>query len=316
ISTVSMIEQMSSDLRISPIDIMRDCENYPLLSKKTASLTKTAAMFDDLKEADENKPLDEMLDYLLDKTGYAAYMKSLGDEGAARMENINELKSTMVEYMENAGEGYSLSGFLEEVSLFTDIDKLDESSDAVTLMTIHSAKGLEFTNVFIVGMEEGIFPGVRSMDSLEDLEEERRLAYVAVTRAKKRLYITHAQQRMLFGSTNRNLISRFVKEIPADYINRIDSTVKTRKATEDDVIIQNTSKAYTLQSQLANKKIEQAKKNASVDYSVGERVKHNIFGEGTIISVTKISNDSMLEVAFDKVGTKKLMANFAKIQKI
>lgn len=315
-TTVSMIEQMSSDLHTSPIDIMRNCEDYPLLSKKTASLTKTAAMFDDLKEAAENKPLDEMLDYLLDKTGYAAYMRSLGDEGAARMENINELKSTMVEYMKNAGDDYSLSGFLEEVSLFTDIDKLDESSDAVTLMTIHSAKGLEFPNVFIVGMEEGIFPGVRSMDSLEDLEEERRLAYVAVTRAKKRLYITHAQQRMLFGSTNRNLVSRFVKEIPADYINRIDSTVKTRKATEDDIIIQNTSKAYTLQSQIASKKIEQAKKNAVVEYTVGERVKHNVFGEGTILSVTKVSNDSMLEVAFEKVGTKKLMANFAKIQKL
>lgn len=317
-TTVSMIEQMSSDLGISPIEVMKNSESYPLLSKKTAQLVKTADMFIELKNIAETKPLDEMLDILLDKTGYAAYMKSLGDEGIARMENINELKSTMVEYMNGKAEGeeYSLSEFLEEISLFTDIDKLDESADAVVMMTIHSAKGLEFPNVFIVGMEDGIFPGVRSMDSLEDLEEERRLAYVAITRAKEHLYITHAQQRMLFGSTNRNLVSRFVKEIPADYINRIDSTVKTRKATEDDVIIQNTSKAYTLQSQIANKKIEQAKKNIVVEYEVGERVKHNIFGEGTVLSVKKMSNDAMLEIAFDKVGTKKLMANFAKIQKI
>lgn len=317
-TTVSMIEQMSSDLGISPIEVMKNSESYPLLSKKTAQLVKTADMFIELKNIAETKPLDEMLDILLDKTGYAAYMKSLGDEGIARMENINELKSTMVEYMNGKadGEEYSLSEFLEEISLFTDIDKLDESADAVVMMTIHSAKGLEFPNVFIVGMEDGIFPGVRSMDSLEDLEEERRLAYVAITRAKEHLYITHAQQRMLFGSTNRNLVSRFVKEIPADYINRIDSTVKTRKATEDDVIIQNTSKAYTLQSQIASKKIEQAKKNIVVEYEVGERVKHNIFGEGTVLSVKKMSNDSMLEIAFDKVGTKKLMANFAKIQKI
>lgn len=317
-TTVSMIEQMSSDLGISPIEVMKNSESYPLLSKKTAQLVKTADMFIELKNIAETKPLDEMLDILLDKTGYAAYMKSLGDEGIARMENINELKSTMVEYMNGKAEGeeYSLSEFLEEISLFTDIDKLDESADAVVMMTIHSAKGLEFPNVFIVGMEDGIFPGVRSMDSLEDLEEERRLAYVAITRAKEHLYITHAQQRMLFGSTNRNLVSRFVKEIPADYINRIDSTVKTRKATEDDVIIQNTSKAYTLQSQIASKKIEQAKKNIVVEYEVGERVKHNIFGEGTVLSVKKMSNDSMLEIAFDKVGTKKLMANFAKIQKI
>lgn len=317
-TTVSMIEQMSSDLGISPIEVMKNSESYPLLSKKTAQLVKTADMFIELKNIAETKPLDEMLDILLDKTGYAAYMKCLGDEGIARMENINELKSTMVEYMNGKAEGeeYSLSEFLEEISLFTDIDKLDESADAVVMMTIHSAKGLEFPNVFIVGMEDGIFPGVRSMDSLEDLEEERRLAYVAITRAKEHLYITHAQQRMLFGSTNRNLVSRFVKEIPADYINRIDSTVKTRKATEDDVIIQNTSKAYTLQSQIASKKIEQAKKNIVVEYEVGERVKHNIFGEGTVLSVKKMSNDSMLEIAFDKVGTKKLMANFAKIQKI
>lgn len=317
-TTVSMIEQMSSDLGISPIEVMKNSESYPLLSKKTAQLVKTADMFIELKNIAGTKPLDEMLDILLDKTGYASYMKSLGDEGIARMENINELKSTMVEYMNGKAEGeeYSLSEFLEEISLFTDIDKLDESADAVVMMTIHSAKGLEFPNVFIVGMEDGIFPGVRSMDSLEDLEEERRLAYVAITRAKEHLYITHAQQRMLFGSTNRNLVSRFVKEIPADYINRIDSTVKTRKATEDDVIIQNTSKAYTLQSQIASKKIEQAKKNIVVEYEVGERVKHNIFGEGTVLSVKKMSNDSMLEIAFDKVGTKKLMANFAKIQKI
>lgn len=317
-TTVSMIEQMSSDLGISPIEVMKNSESYPLLSKKTVQLVKTADMFIELKNIAETKPLDEMLDILLDKTGYAAYMKSLGDEGIARMENINELKSTMVEYMNGKAEGeeYSLSEFLEEISLFTDIDKLDESADAVVMMTIHSAKGLEFPNVFIVGMEDGIFPGVRSMDSLEDLEEERRLAYVAITRAKEHLYITHAQQRMLFGSTNRNLVSRFVKEIPADYINRIDSTVKTRKATEDDVIIQNTSKAYTLQSQIASKKIDQAKKNIVVEYEVGERVKHNIFGEGTVLSVKKMSNDSMLEIAFDKVGTKKLMANFAKIQKI
>lgn len=317
-TTVSMIEQMSSDLKISPIEIMKNAENYPILSKKSASLVKTADMFMELRKLSETAPLDELLDTLLEKTGYAAYMKTLGDEGAARMENISELKSTMAEYMNSKveGEEYSLSEFLEEISLFTDIDKMDDNTDAVNMMTIHSAKGLEFNNIFIIGMEEGIFPGVRSMDSVENLEEERRLAYVAITRARKKLYITHAQQRMLFGSTNRNLVSRFVKEIPPEYINRIDSTVNVRKATEDDVIIQNTSKAYTLQSQIANKKIEQAKKSRSVEFEVGERVKHNIFGEGTVLSVKKISNDAMLEIAFEKVGTKKVMANFAKIQKI
>ncbi len=316
-STVSMIEQISNDLRISPVEVMKNSESYPLLSKKSSVLVKTADMFISLREAAEEKPLDELLDLLLEKTGYAAYMKSLGDEGAVRMENINELKSTMVDYMESKeDEDYSLSGFLEEISLFTDADKMDASADAVNMMTIHSAKGLEFPNVFIVGMEDGIFPGVRSMDSPEDLEEERRLAYVAVTRAKKRLYITHAQQRMLFGSVNRNIISRFAKEIPPEYIERIDSTVKACDASEEEVIAHSSAKAYTLQNQLAEMKMERAKKNANAEYTVGERVRHNVFGDGTVLSVKKMSNDAMLEIAFEKVGTKKLMANFAKIQKL
>ena len=241
-------------------------------------------------------------------------MKALGEEGTGRMENINELKSTMIQYMEAAGDEATLSGFLEEISLYSDIDSLNESDDAVSMMTMHSAKGLEFPTVFIVGMEEGIFPSSRSLDSLEDMEEERRIAYVAITRAKRKLYITHAKQRMLFGSTNRNLISRFAKEIDSEYVEKIDSTVKVMDDSER-VIVQSTPK-YSLKSEIASRKADQTKKNASADFSVGERVKHNVFGEGTILSVKKISNDAMLEIAFDTVGTKKLMANFAKITKI
>ena len=267
-----------------------------------------------LIEFAETHTLSELLDELLDKTGYANAMKALGDEGAGRLENISELKTTMEQYTEANGEEASLSGFLEEISLYTDVDKLEEDSDVVYMMTMHSAKGLEFPTVFVVGMEEGIFPGMRSMNSLEDMEEERRLAYVAITRAKKKLYISHAKQRMLFGSTNRNLISRFAKEIDSDYVERIDSTMKIADES-NDVIVQSVPK-YSIQSDLANRKVEQAKKKAEADYSVGERVKHNIFGEGTVLSVKKISNDAMLEIAFDSVGTKKLMANFAKITKI
>lgn len=313
-TTLSMIEQIAGDLNMSPIEVMKNSENYPLLSKKAAVLTKTADMFIYLSDFSENHSLSELLDELLDKTGYANSMKALGDEGLGRMENINELKTTMAQYSEINGDEASLSGFLEEISLYTDVDKPEDNGDVVSMMTMHSAKGLEFPTVFIVGMEDGIFPSVRSMNSLEDMEEERRLAYVAITRAKEKLYITHAKQRMLFGSTNRNLISRFAKEIDAEYVERIDSTVKIVD-DGNDVIVQNTPK-YSLRSELANRKVEQAKKAASHDFTVGERVKHNIFGEGTILSVKKISNDAMLEVAFDSVGTKKLMANFAKISKI
>ena len=313
-TTLSMIEQISVDLNVSPIDVMRDSENYAPVAKKSALLTKTAAMFDHLTEFAETHTLSELLDELLDKSGYANAMKALGDEGTGRLENISELKTTMEQYTEANGEEATLSGFLEEISLYTDVDKLEEDSDVVYMMTMHSAKGLEFPTVFVVGMEEGIFPGVRSMNSLEDMEEERRLAYVAITRAKKKLYISHAKQRMLFGSTNRNLISRFAKEIDSDYVERVDSTMKIAD-DNNDVIVQSVPK-YTLQSELANRKVEQAKKKAEADFSVGERVKHNIFGEGTVLSVKKISNDAMLEIAFDSVGTKKLMANFAKITKI
>ncbi len=313
-TTLSMIEQISVDLNVSPIDVMRDSESYAPVAKKSALLTKTAAMFDHLIEFAETHTLSELLDELLDKTGYANAMKALGDEGTGRLENISELKTTMEQYTEANGEEASLSGFLEEISLYTDVDKLEEDSDVVYMMTMHSAKGLEFPTVFVVGMEEGIFPSVRSMNSLEDMEEERRLAYVAITRAKKKLYISHAKQRMLFGSTNRNLISRFAKEIDSDYVERVDSTMKIAD-DNNDVIVQSVPK-YTLQSELANRKVEQAKKKAEADFSVGERVKHNIFGEGTVLSVKKISNDAMLEIAFDSVGTKKLMANFAKITKI
>ncbi len=313
-TTLSMIEQIAGDLKASPIEIMRDSESYGPLAKKSALLTKTANMFISLSEFAETHTLAELLDELLDKTGYANAMKALGDEGAGRLENIAELKTTMAQYTEANGEDASLSGFLEEISLYTDVDKLEDNGDVVCMMTMHSAKGLEFPTVFIVGMEEGIFPGVRSMNSLEDMEEERRLAYVAITRAKEKLYISHAKQRMLFGSTNRNLISRFAKEIDSDYVERVDSTM--RMADDDsDVIVQSVPK-YTLQSEIANRKVEQAKKNVSADFTVGERVKHNVFGEGTVLSVKKISNDAMLEVAFDSVGTKKLMANFAKITKI
>lgn len=315
-ATVSMIEQISGDLNISPIEVMRDCASYPVLSKKSLVLVKTANMFIHLSDFAETHSLSELLDELLDKTGYAAAMKALGDEGIGRLENISELKTTMTQYEEANGDEASLSGFLEEISLYTDLDKLDNDDNAVSMMTMHSAKGLEFPTVFIVGAEEGIFPGNRSMDTQEDMEEERRLAYVAITRAKEKLFITYAKQRMLFGFTNRNLISRFAKEIGKDYVEKIDSTVRTEETSAADEVIVQSAPKYSLKSELANRKAEQSKKSVNADFSVGERVRHNVFGDGTVLSVKKISNDAMLEVAFDSVGTKKLMANFAKITKI
>ncbi len=318
-ATVSMIEQIANDLGSSPIEIMRDAENYPLLSKKAAALSSLSKTFDMFAEKAEELELPELLDLIMDKSGYAAALAAQGDEGQGRLENIAELKSTMQEYTENSDEP-SLSEFLEEISLYTDVDRLAEDDNAVCLMTMHSAKGLEFPEVFIVGMEEGIFPGTRSMDSLEDMEEERRLAYVAITRAKKNLYLTYAAQRMIFGSTTRNFVSRFVKEIDSDLLCKIDKTVRNKKAEKDEGIIAASGgrNPFSLQNELMERKTAAAKQSAaaSADYSEGERVKHKVFGEGTIVSVKKMSNDAMLEVNFDNVGTKKIMANFAKLTKL
>lgn len=311
-STLALLSDITNDLGMNLLDAMRNSDDYPMLAKKSAPLKKTAAMFDNLIEIAETQPLDVFFDELLSKTGYLEYMKSLGDEGITRLENINELKSTVIAYMNDAEEP-SLNGFLEEIALYTDLDKMDANADAVTMMTVHSAKGLEFTNVFAIGMEDGIFPSGRCLDSDEELEEERRLAYVAITRAKKRLYVSSASQRMLFGSTQRNFTSRFIKEIDKQLIEKHDNTIVDNT---DKPPVHREVKSMSLQQQLSRNKKTTTPPAKNEEYTVGERVKHNIFGEGTILSVKKMANDAMLEVAFEKVGTKKIMANFAKLQKI
>lgn len=313
-ATVTVLEEISRDLKLSPLEVMRNSSDYPPLSKKSAVLKAVAEIFDDLIEKADTIPLDEFLDEVLDKTGYMAYLKSMGEEGTSRIENVNELHSTIASYV-NEAEEPTLSGFLEEVALYTEADRDSGLDDKVTLMTIHSAKGLEYDNIYVVGMEEGIFPGFRSMDSLEELEEERRLAYVAITRAKKHLYISSAAQRMLYGQTQRNLTSRFIKEIGSEFIEKHDNTTALKKKDKSDDTVTSVHSS-SLQQQLARNRTKQTAKNENVEFNVGDRVIHNIFGEGVVISAQKITNDSMLEIAFDKVGTKKIMANFAKIRKI
>ena len=311
-ATLSMLDDITRDLGLSPMEVLRNAGDYPVLSKKAASLRSVAKMFDALTEAAETLPLDEFFDLLLEKTGYKAMLTAMGDEGVTKLENVEELKSTLLTYMEGAEEP-TLSGFLEEISLYTDQDRNEEADDAVTLMTIHSAKGLEYDTVFLIGMEDGIFPGVRSMESEESLEEERRLAYVAITRAKRQLYLVSAAQRMLFGTTNRNLTSRFLKEIDPELIEKHDNTVSARHVKEPAVTVVH---SISLQQQLAKQKSQAGTGEQSVHYAQGDRIHHNIFGDGTILTVREMANDALLEIEFDKVGKKKLMANFAKIKKL
>lgn len=315
-ATVAAVEQISRDMGISPLEVMRNAGNYAPLSRKSTALETAAKMFDGLCEKSKTMSLDELLDELVDDTGYRQYMDTLGEEGITRMENIAELKTTMRQYSETAEEP-SLSGFLEEISLYTDTDKYEEQTNVVSLMTIHTAKGLEFPIVFVVGMEDGIFPSARCMDSEDDLEEERRLAYVAITRAKKELYLTHCAQRMFYGRINSNMVSRFAKEITTELVDKVDGTIKLTKNTGTSSPMGFSAKSsgsVSLESQIATQKKASAVSN--VVFAVGDRIKHKVFGEGTVISAKKMSNDTMLEVSFDDVGTKKLMANFAKLEKV
>ena len=309
-ATMEMLENITRDLGISPIDVMRDSETYPVLSKKVTHLKKFALMVDELTDAVKTMQLDEFFDLLLQKTGYADYLKNMGEEGKIRLENVQELKSNILKYMKES-ELPSLENFLEEVSLYADAEQTETTPDTVSMMTIHAAKGLEFKTVFLIGMEENIFPSARSINSLDenDLEEERRLAYVAITRAKKQLCVSTTDRRMLFGMTTSNPRSRFLGEIQGDCIEQVQSKKNVAAGTRKVEMVQSIS----LQQQLASRRNHHPQKTAakSVNYSVGARVRHQIFGEGTILSVTDMANDSMLEIGFDQVGTKKVMANFA-----
>ena len=312
-ATVTKIEQISSDLGENPLEIMYKSDSLAPIVARSKQLKSLAEMFYELAELVDVIPLEELLDEVMDRSGYELYLKSQGDEGITRLENIAELKSTMANYEENSEEP-TLAGFLEEISLYTDIDNFDEDGDYVVMMTMHSAKGLEFPKVFVVGMEENIFPSSRSCESEEEIEEERRLAYVAITRAKEKLYLTHARQRMLYGRTDSNRVSRFIKELPVENIEKTEEPGMEDFFPASDKQV-NAPYSINLQQQLAQRN-RTSDQMQSQEFSVGDRVKHNIFGEGLVLSATKMANDTLLEIAFETKGTKKIMANFAKLKKL
>ncbi len=306
-ATVTVIEQIASDLGTDPVSVMEDADALAPLSRKAALLKKTAAMFSELSELADELELTELLDEVIERSGYADELKKEGDEGAVRLENIAELKSTMQNFIDE-NEEPTLSGFLEEISLYTDIDNLDRDADYVVMMTMHSAKGLEFPVVFAAAMEENIFPSARSRESEADIEEERRLAYVAVTRAKERLYLTFAAQRLLFGRTDHNKVSRFIKELPQGQIN-----------FKEEVMIPQ-SMGFEPPRSISLQEQQRARSTGSTQdvpkLCAGDRVGHKIFGEGTVLSVKPMANDMLVEIAFDDRGTKKVMAKYAKLRKL
>lgn len=311
-ATLTLIQNITQDLHLSPLEVMQNVDQYPVLSKKAAALKKFAVIWEELIAAEREMPLEKFLDIVLEKTGYREALEHMGEEGAFRLENIEELKSSMLTYEKEAEEP-SLGGFLEEISLYTDVDKYEPDQDVVMLMTVHSAKGLEFQNVYLVGMEQGVFPGNRSMDSQEDLEEERRLAYVALTRAKKKLTLTTAASRMLFGMTMRNPQSQFLTEIDRSLLKQETSQKQSLRGISAQK--PESLQSISLQQQMAASKPKKYQTVPKV-FHVGERVRHASFGDGTVLAITKMANDAMLEVGFDQVGTKRLMASHPKIKKL
>ncbi len=322
-ASVTRAMAIAAEYNLSFFKVMENAADFPPLSRSAAKLMQFAAMIKDLNEVKDSIPLSELFERMLDVSGYVSALKTGGPEEESRIENINELLTNILQY-EKESENPSLAEFLEEVALVSDIDSYNDEDDTVVLMTIHSAKGLEFENVYLIGMEEGIFPGSQSIYSGdEEIEEERRLAYVCITRAKSRLYITNTFSRMLYGQTNRNLPSRFLEEIPKELCN----ITKYKPAfagsgsgfTFGSAAYGNSPRRRSVSEPISAQYTASrgaAKLAENQSYTVGERVSHKVFGDGMILSVQPMGNDMLLEIAFDERGTKKIMAGFARLQKI
>lgn len=322
--------EIGAGLGMSAFEVCERADEFQKTSRSASKLMNFTKMIRDFQECIENgMGLNDLLQEVLDVTKYLDYLQEEPETYEDRVNNIKELSSMFIKYEEES-EDANLSEFLEDVALISDIDSYNEDEDAVVLMTLHSAKGLEFPVVFIPGMEEGIFPGNQSMFSEEDLEEERRLAYVGITRAKKKLYLISSQQRMLYGQTSRNMPSRFLREIPSSVID--DQSVVARRSTgftTPRTAYANASRnelghsshnkigSYTQSSSSAHKfgQAGNAAQKNNIDFKVGDTVCHKSFGTGTVLTVTPMGGDMLLEVAFDKAGTKKMMANYARLEK-
>ncbi len=336
-TTVNAIDAVCTKYGITPYQAMKDARNYAELSKSAPKLMMFCDMIDDMKKTASVMTIPILIEKVIDKSGYRQMLLDMGEEGTDDLQNIEELISNAVTYSETTDEP-TLAGFLEEVALVADIDNYDKDAAAVTLMTIHSAKGLEFPIVFLPGMEENVFPGSQSVGEEAELEEERRLAYVAVTRAKTKLFITHAHSRLLFGRTNFNQISRFASEIPEEIIQHDgERGISYLRGFDDEFIGERQRFAGTGFNRSARTPVSDSPRIsigtqrpspnsasvlkpktaqvASVIFSPGDYVEHAAFGKGFILSAKTVGADTLYEIAFDNVGTKKIMASFAKLKK-
>ena len=294
-------------------DVLDRADSFPELSRSAPRMREFTAMIKSLRSFSENNTPDLLLEELWDKSGYLRMLEEKNTvEDTTRAENVQELKTSILTYMRESGDR-TLAGYLADVALYTDLDNYDRDADSVVMMTIHSAKGLEFDTVFLVGMEETIFPGLRAIGEEEEMEEERRLCYVAITRAKRKLYLVSARQRMIFGRTNANRVSRFVDEIPPELIDHKNvpkgygyHEQRQQLGFEMPRVAPPQQKAWSFKPPARN-----APAKESVSFRTGELVRHKAFGTGKIIKMTPMGGDFLIEVSFEKLGTKKLMLRAA-----
>lgn len=338
-ATVDKAQLIAARYGLTLYDVLCRAEEFPELKSSAAKLKSFTDMIEEMRRRLPDCPLPEFYDYVCERSGYAPALREKDDvESRGRLENVQELKSSILTYLENAeGTEPSLSGFLDEIALYTDLDSRADGDNCVTMMTMHAAKGLEFPQVFVVGMEEGLFPGNRAMGDGAEMEEERRLCYVAMTRAREKLTLTNARQRTLYGRTTPCMPSRFLNEIPEEnmewlskpqprsesweerdsdysdrgygssyggYGQRSAAPVVTRREPAEP-------KAGALRSAAGASKAAPKAAAPRMQIQAGETVEHDAFGRGLVLSVRAMGGDALVEVAFDSVGTKKLMLKMA-----
>lgn len=324
--TIETAQAIAASKGCSLFEVVKNADEYPELARSAVRLREFANLIEEFRALEENTPLDKLFDIIIEKTGYIrALEQKQSDENAARIENVNELKTNILSYIEESGDTH-LAGFLDEVALYTDIDSMDaDNGECVVMMTMHSAKGLEFDNVYIVGVEEGLFPSIRSIGEPEEMEEERRLCYVGITRARKRLTLTCARQRMIFGHTSSNNPSRFVDEIPDEYIERREAPrndcfgygfeTARHSPAEKKYSGSGSQSGFSYGEEVSWKTKKPAslisdRNSVSGEFKVGDCVNHTAFGDGEIINMTPMGGDYLIEVKFAS-GTKRLMLRAA-----
>ena len=302
-STIACAKEIADALGISLFEVFRTANEYEKLKRSADKLITFTQMIESFADLLTRESMSSVFISLLDETGYKAMTMADREKGEERLQNLDELNNNLIRYKDENPNG-ELSDFLEEVALMTDIDNYNADADTVVLMTLHASKGLEFPVVFIPGMEEGVFPGMQSMYDTTEIEEERRLAYVGITRAKQKLYLLNTRSRIIFGATKFNLPSRFLNELPAECY---ETRVPPKKIVKQKPIVKNTT---GFGATFGN----QPKKSTDT-FMVGEQVTHRVFGKGMIVSLKPMGNDTLMEIAFEKVGTKKIMANMGAVKK-